>query len=481
MRYVLDTTIVIVLAALAIFFMRNQFNPSPYYYDEADYLYAASRGFAANWTDTPAFTPWDFIRVGLGRGRDPSKRSDLSEWIRESGDINSYRHWHGPFYYYCLIAANAPGRVEREVRKLALPFVVFGIALIYSGMRWISGGGSRLPALVAAGLFALNPPVLTSTEVAPHVLFTLLCLASLFCAAKLLISGARPYWFAALALAGGAFCTSELTFALVFALLVCAWLERSRLRLDGDFAFKSVAAFLAPVVLLWPAGLYKLTFVKSYLAMAYLAVFRKGAWGNMTLGEAWFYRVIYSPVTWALVIAALLVYAARPQLPGRRALLAFLVFGFVMLAAVFRVNDPLPRYTLLYLSPLLVFAGGILGNWTATLSRAKQSAMIAAVFGLLLWDVWKHTRHTPIPADQRMIDVLAAVRQDGLQDKSLLVQQYDVPMLHYYFPNTRLRGYVDPQTIPQQLAARHFDAIVYAGSPPRIQRLSSRPGSGPLE
>ena len=467
----IDLAAVVLISAAAFYCMRYQIDPSPYSYDEADYLFAVSRGFAANWTDTPAFTPFDLLRTGMKRGRDPSQRAGVSEWIRESGDMNSYRHWHGPVYYYLLIAINANERSEPDVRGMAFVLVGLGITAIYFGTLWVFR--ARAPALLAAAMFGLDAPVLVTTEIAPHVLFGIICLAAVFCAAKLFDTGARRYWYGALAVAGVAFCTMEISFALIAALLICGWLERGRLRPDWPFAARSAMAFLVPVILLWPAGLYKLTFLKSYLAMAYLAVFRKGAWGDVTFTETWINRLSFTPVTWALVAGAILLYIARPHLPGRRAALPFLIFGLVMLAAVLRVAAPGPRYTLPFLMPLLVFAGCLLGSWIGMLSPATRTIAVAAVLGALGWEAATHTRHSPVTPNHQAIELLAAVRKGGWEDKSLLVPHDELPVLHYYFPRARLRGYTDRAAIPAEVAAGGVDAVIEGGATAGVPSITS--------
>jgi hypothetical protein len=46
-------------------------------------------------------------------------------------------------------------------------------------------------------------------------------------------------------------------------------------------------------------------------------------------------------------------------------------------------------------------------------------------------------------------------------DKTLLVPQADLPMIHYYFPATRLRGYYTAQPTPADLEGFASDAILY--------------------
>ena len=62
------------LVALLLFLMTRNVSPDPYPYDEADYMYAASLGYFANWMDTPTLPLPEFLRIGLGRGRQAGRR-----------------------------------------------------------------------------------------------------------------------------------------------------------------------------------------------------------------------------------------------------------------------------------------------------------------------------------------------------------------------------------------------------------------------
>ena len=72
-------------------------------YDEADYMYAVSKGFAANYLDRPTIPFATFVQKGMEEGMRQSGRVSLSEYIRASDDIAFYRHFHAPLYYYWVI------------------------------------------------------------------------------------------------------------------------------------------------------------------------------------------------------------------------------------------------------------------------------------------------------------------------------------------------------------------------------------------
>src|SRR6202163_881660 len=103
---------VAVLVALLLFLITRNVSPDPYVYDEADYMYAASLGHFANWTDTPTLSVPEFLRIGMGRGRQTGGRQELSEFIRQSNDVLFYRHWHGPLYHFILIPVSRLGLNE---------------------------------------------------------------------------------------------------------------------------------------------------------------------------------------------------------------------------------------------------------------------------------------------------------------------------------------------------------------------------------
>ncbi len=480
-----------IVIAVALFWARNQLDPSPYGYDEADYAFAASRGFVDNWSDTPSISLLEFVRIGLARGRDRSQRSDLSTTLRESGDIHGYRHWHGPLYFYLLRLAEAAAHDEHGVRAICLAGTFAGVAVIYFGCWWLWPGlQGSLSAFLGSLLFLWNSATVLTTELAPHLLFSMLTIASVFAVAKMIETGRRAHWYAAVALAGFAFSTMELAFALAIALVIFAYLERARLHVDGGFITRSLAAFLAPVAIVWPAALYKLSFIKSYLVMAYLAVFRKGAWGDVTFAETWKNRLSAMPVEWAALILAIAIVTLRSakgaartagqgghnnpprsvlrEFPAKdwRAMSAFLLYGLLMTVAILRVNAPGPRYVTPFYPPLAVFTGCALAAALIDFRPLARTAMVALIALAVFFDTARQVPRQPRQPNPPDVALLAQVRNRHWETKHLLVPQIDVPTLHYYFPGARLRGYVDPSEIDVLLARDHFDGVIYPDGPP---------------
>ena len=254
----------------------------PFIYDEADYMYAVTRGFVANITDTPTLSLPDLIRTGLNRGSDIRQWSGLSRMIRGLDDIVFYRHWHGPLYVGWLRIVKPFTSSEQSLRAWSYVFPIATALLMYFGaLACLKDAAGQSAAVLGAVLYLWNFAVISSNELAPHDLYALCAVATLLLLAKLMVSAEGPnsalrkYWYASLITAALAFCTLEIAFALIATVLICGYAVRDRLKPDLPFALKSIATFLAVVLVIWPAAIYKLSFVKAYLFMGYLAIFRK--------------------------------------------------------------------------------------------------------------------------------------------------------------------------------------------------------------
>src|SRR5215831_9948021 len=101
--------ILLVVLAVIVPHFASATSPTPFAYDEADYMYAGTRGLLANYLDRPSQSLPDFIRKGLELARDQEQRLGMSEYIRSTGDITFYRHFHGPMYAYWVAACKAMG------------------------------------------------------------------------------------------------------------------------------------------------------------------------------------------------------------------------------------------------------------------------------------------------------------------------------------------------------------------------------------
>ncbi len=458
---------VFIAAALLLLlcFAHLYISPAPFSYDEADYMYAAGRGFLANYLDIPSLSFPEYVGLGLNRGRDPSQKATLSQDVRKAGDVFFYRHAHGPAYFYWLALLSVFTASEHWIRAASLIFPAVTVLVIYFGCLWILPRPQGLiAAILACVAFVSSPAVFRTTELAPHQMFVMWFIVALVLLAKLTVSGDPRLWYAAVATTALAFCTLEVTFVLIAVVLECGYMERRRLGMSWLLVLRSAGLFTAIVVVVHPAVITKLAFAKSYLYYAYLSVQRKAPWGNVTFLETWTNRFRNSPVEWALVGVALFLWLRYRDLPSRRQALPFLVFGALMLATMLRVFTTGARYMLPYLPAFHVFAGIVVAGVLVRSRPAVRVAATAVICVALLANAALHIAAHPFAPDPRPSLLLAEIQQRNLGSSRLLVPHDDLPTLHYYFPGTDLVGYMDDSALP----AGTFDAIVRMTDPVRI-------------
>ena len=454
----------LLLAAFAALAGR-QVSDSPWAYDEADYMFAASRGLWANLTDTPTLTIAEFAHLGFTRGLEHGSRADLSERIRTGNDIVFYRHWHGPLYFYWLIAISHFTSDEQTIRALGLIFPALGALLIYWACLRLAGSPA---AILATALYLSSDAVVRSSELAPHQLFALCSLAALFLLASMMKTGERRWWYGAVVCCALAACTLEVAFVTVITAMICGHLKRRELSADLPFALKSIALFLGTLLVVWPAALLKLSIVKAYAFMAWLALFRAHAWGtNLGVWQVWLKRLETAPFEWMLVVIGAIIFLGMPA-AERRTLLPFALFGVLMVAAVFRVNGDAARYTLPFLPALDVLAGTTLGWYLASMSRTRGAA-ITAILCLALFCGRAYESRSRPGTDFHAEEMLAWMRDHNLERSRVLAPQGDLPTLHYYFPNAVITGYFDESSFTAARAHGGFAAVLLPGAPLRYQ------------
>jgi hypothetical protein len=433
-----------------------------YEYDEADYMYAASRGLGANYTDTPALSVAEFIRIGMSRVQTGSEPQGLSERIRKIGDMNFYRHSHGALYSYWLLALGGGPGDEYRMRMASLVFPAVAAIGLYVGSLWILPGAAAgwMAALLSATLYLWSFAAVQTVELAPHQMFVMWVLFSLLCAAKAFRTGDRRAWYAAAVFGGSAFCTLEVAFVLVFALVATAWLAARQRGFDWATARNCTLLFLATTIVVNPPALLKLHIVKSYLFMAYLAVFRSNQWGDVSYGEMWVRRLTSSPVEWLLLPIAAVVWWRTRQNAAARAATPFLIYGAAMFLVMVRVTGGSMRYTLPFLPALDVFSGFTLAGVLLRWRPAARYVAVVAIFLAHLAATAHYLGGRPPRTDCGPVLLFDRMRAQHFDDKRMLAPFYLVPALHYYFPNGEFLPYQDEGTLRTEVGRRGVDGVV---------------------
>lgn len=451
--------VLLILMAGMVAFERYFISPDPYIYDEADYMYMTSQGWLANYADSPSQSIADFIRTGLSQGKDSSQRQALSEQIRASGDVNFYRHWHGPLYFYWLSALSPWHGNEYAMRTASLAIPAITVLLIYFGVLWIlPGKAGQWAAILCATLYLWSYSTLRALELAPHQLYASCYILTLILVAKAMQTGSRRIWYGSVVVCALAFCTLEISFTLIATVILCGYIARKRLQATGRFLLNSVLLFAGTVMILWPAAILKLTFLKSYAFMAYLAVARNSPWGQITFAQTWSQRLHDSPMEWLIIVIGLALAVRHRQ----RLLFPLMIYSVLALLAVLRVNSDAPRYLLIFLPALLLIAGISIGSFLGQLHPGPAAVCVTVLCLLTAWNTHRQFANHPATGNRRARELVAFIREHALEHKELAVPQSDLPTIHYYFPNTILHGYADAAEVA---SAGRVDATLYENYP----------------
>jgi len=219
---------------------------------------------------------------------------------------------------------------------------------------------------------------------------------------------------------------------------------------------------------IWPGAIFRLSFIKAYLFMGYLAVFRKAAWGSdISVLGTWWLRFVTSPVPWILLALAVYILVARRHTLWSPVLLPFVVYAVSMFLAIFRVNSGISKYVLPLWPAIVLIVAFTAGLWLASFKPVLRYVAAGAICIAMVLTTLPHLEPR-LFSDPAIDSMLALLRADDLSHKSLLVPQGSVPMVHYYFPEGRFKGYLMASEIPAELRTGSFDGVIYAGNPARF-------------
>ncbi len=452
-----------VIFAVAALLVHNKVATVPWGYDEADYMFAASLGIGNNWHDSGTMPISQFVSTGRRQGTDPQQRAALSALARNSDDPLVYRHWHGPLYFFYLAAVSKLHLEEHGTRICSFAFVALTALLMYFGsLRILGGTEGQIAAILSSALFLWSPVTLQISELAPHMLFVLIYISLLLFLTKAASGAGKRYYYAAVCCAALAFCTLEVAFVEILLVGIFAW--RYRAKLGPHLIRNSVGVFLGTVLVVWPTAFLKLSFVKAYLVMAYLAVFRKGAWGNVTFSETWLDRFETSPAEWCLLSIALIVFFApgKLRMPERyrNGATIFLVFSGLMILANIKVYTDITRYVTVFFAALELFTGWVIARVLAHIARPwLRYGALAAICAILVVNAHYGLSGFMTQEDPQVGDMLRAIRKNGVAEKTLVAPRGFLPIFHYYFPHMRIIGYDSESQIPAM--RDRSDAVLY--------------------
>ena len=444
---------ILCLCAAAFFIYAPTVSDHPYAYDEADYMWAGKQGFRANYLDQNGLSFVAFVKKGLELSRDSSKRQSFSGYIRGTGDIGLYRHYHGPMYAYWLALFQSLGTVRETVFRGSGLLIHFASALIILFGFWKVFPSLPPPAgLAAAALFIFNRTALVAaTTITQHVVFTFFSLATLFAASLFLKTLETRWFYATMALLACSFATVETSSLIVVALAFALMVEHRRLRERfqslkkiAALMVKGVAVFVLTLLVCWPMGVLQLGIGKGFLTLAYMSVVRKNfnPFGPLDLWSAKFNS---SPWEFSLlmtgIVAAFVLWRRSSEKP---ALLPWLSFIAVFFLVTLKVTLPYTYYYSPLTAAMTVTTGAAFGMlW----NRFGQPALLlgaTAIVVSIMGTTLPYRKEALADHDFRPYHfaVLKLVdSQPAGAGRPLYLPFQLVPTLHYYHPEIQTVGY----------------------------------------
>jgi hypothetical protein len=476
----------IVVIAIA-FMLGRTISSEPFGYDEADYMYAASKGFIASYLDRPSISVIDFVKMGVQGGLHSGERQNLSEYIRHQDDVSFYRHY---------LVRQVGGPSELVSRWASLLGLLLTAAVVYLGTIAVAGHDGRFVGFLAVSFLLLSP---TNEETArwasPHSLYVASALATLFFLAKLIQTKNLQYSYGALVCLALSFLTIEyaplLLVVLLATLLVhrrelfCAWSRAQLIR----FSMKCVLILLLTIGALWPAGFYKLTLVKSYLWYAYYSTVASVEYGAESLTRVWFIRLVSSPVEYLLFAVSCLLLYLLLRRRKHLELLPFALYSILMFLTTVRNRSLAPTYMSSLIPALDVISAFAIWSLLEAHRRTRGAVAALIVSALAISNFFFYYRilgNRPPASNAREAilsrvifypdvsrpAILSILRENGLQRERLLVPQEYLSTIHYYFSRADLVGYRSPaekneqsnMQVIERLVTDKVDGLVYEGA-----------------
>ena len=416
-----------------------------FFYDEADYMYAGTRGFVNNYLDRPSLSAVEFIRKGLELAHDKSQRSNMSQYVRSSGDITFYRHYHGPAYAYWIALGQALGfHDEATYRASGLILHVLSTTLIFWMFRFVFPEYPPIAAFVAALTFLLNRTALVSaTTITQHVMFTLTAGVTLFLMAQFFRSGLRRWWYACVAALAVSFATVESSFILVATIVLLLVIHAPRMgwKTVWQLFWRGILTFAAVSLVVWPKGIFQLGVVKGYLYLAYMALSRK-TFTPISPVEFWVFKLREYPDEFVIPIVALVATALWwKKLSSRQAILPFFVYSWMFIGVTMVITLPYTYYHASLLMSCSVVVGAMFGELWRKNAMAGIGAAVIVLISLVEMDV-RYYRETVVvkTASDPRFELLAYVKSEK-PPRTLYVPFVLVPTLHFYTPELTAIGY----------------------------------------
>ena len=456
-------------------------------YDEADYTTAAKQGFLANYLDTTALPTGEFFRKGA---RDVllGEHGSLAHEVRERNDVNIYRHYHAPLTFYLLaLGGGLLGESDVSFRFVVFLTAVLIIPVVYWSVRQILGETGKWTGLLAAFLVAVSPMMYTtSVAISVHALYVALTILAVTRQVQYFQTQRIRDFYIFAGLLGLAFLANEYALFLFIASLLSFLvvpneilsLDRKQLRLSLHFFGGMILCGLL-FFLLWPAGILKLSALKSYIFFAYFAFVKKElAYGAQTISQIWLSRFLADPIESAVIIFGVgfaLYGFLRKKI--EQAQLPLLIYPIVIFFANLLNKASFNTYVISMYPFLLIFAAFGIISLSKSKNQANRSwlALIVVsgiVFGNIVLEKFEEREDvTPFQAAFELL------KKEGNPNDRVLVSFGYLPTANYYLPEFEIYTiYLEdkPEDIAAKFSQKFYRYFIFFGKEAELQAATYR-------
>ncbi|KMQ50918.1 hypothetical protein CHISP_2060 [Chitinispirillum alkaliphilum] len=445
-------------------------------YDEADYAYAVNQGFVANYLDIPNVSFIQFVSMGVNKGMDRSKWSSLSEEIRSSGDINFYRHFHAPLYYYYLIIVNYIANGNEHLLRYSTSLFTLITAIILIMVIWFLMKPISNPSILLlpfVGLLTSPAFVKTNVFITPHGMYAAISLLTLMMIAMLIKTKDRIYFTSSCICLGISLLTFEYTPFLFAVFIIALYMNRNAFVNEWgrkqfiSYTFRGVLIIGLVVLILWPAGIIKLSLLKNYMFFTYFAIFRGGEYGSISLFQVWVNRISESPIEYLFFLISI-IYIAR-NYKSFKWLQPFLLYALLVFSVTLRNRSHMPQYVSSMIPSLYVIFGVALAHFLSTRPDKKWkksfASLVVIVFSISVYSSIENITETIDDLKCELIQCIDGIRraEASLGCYTFTPREF-MPTLNYYLYRQNLIPYCsnrDPvETLVENIEERYDESVI---------------------
>jgi hypothetical protein len=286
----------------------------------------------------------------------------------------------------------------------------------------------------------------TVAFISPHMTYALFTGIVLLLTARMIKNRKPVSWYIVIVCLALATVSVEYAPLLIITFVLSVYINRKELFPGWGkkeyclYSGKSILAYILTILIVWPAGIVKLSLVKSYVFFAYWATVRGGNYGTQNFIEVWLNRFKMSPVEFStiflsIIIAIIVIKKNKWLFP----LIAYCVLDFLV---TIRNTSPSSSHSASFIVSGIILSGVVLN---VLFNGAKKIKLMIATLVLSLNCVsYSYLYLPPFRLRYELLtkqlnDIVEYVKMNN--NGNYLVHRECLMTLHYYFPEKKMDSF----------------------------------------